>query len=273
MDNSASLFSHFLTCYNLLLMTITINGLQARYKQIGEGEPLLILHGWRGSMQSLDRLGRILSKKYRITVLELPGFGESDEPPATWTVSSYTEFVYKAMEKLNILPAHIVGHSFGGALGLSLAYRYPDACRKIFLISASIVRKPSLRTRFITIMSRLVKKIFDQPMMGMVYEFFRKVFYTIIQEKDYISVSKNMQAVMRNVLKDDLSRHVQDLRLFVHYIWGEQDQATPLWQAEYLQKNTPRSRLHIIKNFGHDLPIVGAEKVAILIMNLINNSG
>ena len=61
-------------------MKITVNNLNINYIQYGKGKDIVLLHGWGQNIEMMKPLGDYFSDNYRITILDLPGFGKSDEP-------------------------------------------------------------------------------------------------------------------------------------------------------------------------------------------------
>ena len=95
-------------------MTTVIDGIKINYETRGEGECVLFLHGWGANIKLFDRLMETVSKKYCAAALDLPGFGESEEPSEPWSVDDYVGFVIKFTRETGLSPVALVGHSFGG---------------------------------------------------------------------------------------------------------------------------------------------------------------
>ena len=70
-------------------MKINIKDLNINYIQYGEGKDIILLHGWGQNIEMMKPLGDYFCDRFRITILDLPGFGESDEPKKTWTIDDY----------------------------------------------------------------------------------------------------------------------------------------------------------------------------------------
>ena len=64
----------------------TINGLNINYFERGEGELVLLLHGWGSNITLFENMTAILERKYKVIAMDMPGFGESDEPAEPWCV-------------------------------------------------------------------------------------------------------------------------------------------------------------------------------------------
>ena len=67
---------------------VTINDIKVNYKTTGEGQDVLLLHGWGCSLEIWKTLQSQLEQKYRVTSIDFPGFGKSDEPKTVWGVEN-----------------------------------------------------------------------------------------------------------------------------------------------------------------------------------------
>ena len=83
-------------------MKIKINDVNVNYIQYGEGKDVLLLHGWGQNIEMMKPIGDNLCDKCRITILDFPGFGESDEPTCAWNVDNYVDLVIKFINVMKI---------------------------------------------------------------------------------------------------------------------------------------------------------------------------
>ena len=67
-----------------------------------EGKPILFLHGWGQNIEMMKPVGDGLQKDYRILIVDLPGFGKSEEPKTVWTLYDYVEELHKLMMALGV---------------------------------------------------------------------------------------------------------------------------------------------------------------------------
>ena len=95
-------------------MNINIDGMNINYICSGSGDDVVLLHGWGSNINLFGGIVSLLSPHYRIIAPDMPGFGESDEPPKPWCVDDYVDFVIKFLEKFGVKKAVFLGHSFGG---------------------------------------------------------------------------------------------------------------------------------------------------------------
>jgi len=115
----------------------TLQGKQMYYVEAGEGTPLLYIHGNTGSHEWYREVMKIPG--YRTIAIDLMNFGRSDRLESTDYIDLYADHVAAFIDQLDIEPCYVVGHSFGGAVSMSLAMRYPDkVCRMLLIDSAPV---------------------------------------------------------------------------------------------------------------------------------------
>ena len=125
---------------------IKVHNTNVNYIQYGKGKDIILLHGWGQNIEMMKPLGDPLSTKYRITILDFPGFGASSEPTVAWTIQDYADMVHELVEKLQIKKPVIIGHSFGGRVAICYASCYE--VEKVVLFGAPCVRtKTELSTK------------------------------------------------------------------------------------------------------------------------------
>ena len=106
-------------------MKIKIKGIFVNYIQYGNGKDILLLHGWGQNIAMMKPIGDSLCSKYRITILDFPGFGESDEPDVAWTIGDYADLIKELINNLKIEKPIIMGHSFGGRVAIKYSSDNP----------------------------------------------------------------------------------------------------------------------------------------------------
>lgn len=109
------------------------------YETYGQGQPVILLHGWLGSwgywLETMERLG----SNYRLYALDFWGFGDSGKRRERYLIGDFVELVDQFMERLGILKAPVVGHSMGGTVALSLALSRPDRVCKVAVVGSPVV--------------------------------------------------------------------------------------------------------------------------------------
>ena len=103
------------------IMNIKIN---YNYSNIGSDTTIVLLHGWGQNIEMMTPLSNKLEKNYNILTLDFPGFGDSEEPPFSWSVYDYTNCLRELIVFLKINKVILIGHSFGGRIALIYASKY-----------------------------------------------------------------------------------------------------------------------------------------------------
>jgi pimeloyl-ACP methyl ester carboxylesterase len=122
-----------------------VAGLQTGVCVVGEGRPVLALHGWGGSIRRFwpvaERLGGM---GYQLHVLDFPGFGQSVVPPTVWGVADFAHFVLAYLDDAHLAQTSILGHSFGGRVSLVWPRAAGRVRRMVLANSAGLKTPPAL---------------------------------------------------------------------------------------------------------------------------------
>ena len=118
---------------------LEIDGHRVYVREAGAGEPVILLHGFGGSSFSWRRVVPGLEAHHRVVTLDFHGFGWTERPSrlGAYTREGQTRLVERVMDRLGIESAHLVGHSYGGAIALTLAAERPERIRSLVLVNAA----------------------------------------------------------------------------------------------------------------------------------------
>ena len=105
-------------------MKIKVKNVLVNYIQYGEGKDILLLHGWGQNIAMMKPVADPFTDEYNVLIVDLPGYGDSEDPLYAWTVNDYVECFKEMFEKLNIDKPILIGHSFGGKISLLYASKY-----------------------------------------------------------------------------------------------------------------------------------------------------
>lgn len=218
----------------------------------GEGAPVELMHGWgcnRTTLASIERTVRELGRP--LINVDFPGFGESPEPDSVWGVEEYT----RAMEELLAAEdvdrdAVLLGHSFGGRVGILLASRNPIG--KLILVDAAGVRPRFSLIKWLKIRFFKIQKVLCPIFMG------KKRGQAFIEKRrakagssDYANATPRMRAILSRVVNEDLKHVMPAIKAPTLLIWGENDTATPLADAKVMERLIPGAGLVSFPGCGH----------------------
>jgi pimeloyl-ACP methyl ester carboxylesterase len=116
---------------------MTIDGLRLHYIERGHGEPLVLIHGNGTLIQDFLVSGIVddLAKRHRVIIFDRPGYGYSDRPRGLWTPRAHATLFEKALERLDVSRAIVLGHSWGTLVAVALALQAPHLVRSLVLAS------------------------------------------------------------------------------------------------------------------------------------------
>lgn len=126
-------------------MNKTVNGININYEQKGNGELVVLLHGWGSNIKLFANLIELMSKKYTVVAMDMPGFGGSQEPPSAWCVDDYVQFVVDFLKDYSQFKSvTFLGHSFGGRVIIKLNSRtdLPFKISKVILVDSAGILPP-----------------------------------------------------------------------------------------------------------------------------------
>lgn len=235
-------------------MYCTIGNLRAHYVTDGTGPTVLFLHGWGADISAYRQVIDFLKKDWCVCSLDLPGFGCSEEPPEPWDVDHYVDFVQDFMTETHLDRVVLFGHSFGGRIVIKLVNRSDISAKvtKIVLMDAAgIKNRKSLKQKVRERLYKIMKFVFQNPVMKFLYPTFPENMRRKFGSEDYLAASPMMRATLVKTVNEDLSAFLPGMHIPTLLLWGEKDTATPLWQGQFMHRMIPDSKLVIIKNAGH----------------------
>lgn len=232
-------------------MKINIKGMNISYEVSGQGKPVIILHGWGASLKVMKSVADAFEGKMMVYNIDLPGFGESDEPKEDgYDVYSYAEVIKEFTQKLEIKNPVIVAHSFGGRIALVLAgKKLIDVSKLILTGSAGIVPKRGADYYIKVYSYKLMKKIIK--LFGRFSENLAEKLKKKGGSEDYATASEKMRGVLVRAVNEDLKYLMPEITAPCLLIWGEKDDAAPLADGKTMEKLIPDAGLVVMPGAGH----------------------
>lgn len=235
-------------------MITEINGLKINYEMKGEGETVVLLHGWGANITLFADLISLVSQKYRVIAVDMPGFGKSEEPDDSWQVSDYSQFVIDFLSSLDVKKATFLGHSFGGRVIIKLAtcFSLPFEIDRIILVdSAGILPKKTPKQIRKQKRYKFMKKVLLSPPIKTLFPNALKKLQDKSGSADYKAASPVMRKILVSVVNEDLEPLLPEIKQSTLLIWGENDTATPLSDGKRMEELIKDSGLVTIKGAGH----------------------
>jgi pimeloyl-ACP methyl ester carboxylesterase len=231
---------------------------------------LVLLHGWGVNLGTFDDLSYRLSQNYRVIRLDFPGFGGSERPKGPWGVEEYTILTRNFLEKLGIKQVHaIIGHSFGGRVGIKGLGRKLLAADKLVLVdSAGINSTNTARNQFYRYAAKGGKLIFNLPILSLFRSTAQERLYRAARSTDYLKVGQ-MKEIFLKTIREDLRPDAKHVAVPVLMIWGEKDDVTPVKEAELMRAEMADAELVVLPGARHFAYLDEPEKVTELIQEFV----
>lgn len=225
-----------------------IKNLTINYLHTGTGEETLIfLHGWGQTYDSFLPTIEVLKNHYEIYALDLPGFGESQVPSEAMDIYEYTEVLKEFITTNNIKKPTIIGHSFGGRMGIIYA-ALNDNIDKLVLTGAAGIKPRRTRTYHLKVLHyKFMKLLCRTPFYSQFYEDLT----ANSGSEDYRNANEIMKQTLIKVVNEDLSNLLELIDVNTYLFWGSNDDATPIEDGFKMHNQIPNSELYISKNNGH----------------------
>lgn len=217
---------------------VRIGELEIHYSVVGEGEPLVLVHGLSGSWLWWSRNVKELAKGYRVYLVDLPGFG------AMWRFRNQFHLSKVALQldlwarAVGLESACFIGHSMGGYVCLALAKLNPPLVSRLILVATTGV--PTYRSVLTGIFPMAKAVIRTRP------SFWPILLYDALRAGPILLFRAASQ-----VVSQDASGLLSAIRVPTLLIWGEHDDLVPLKSGRQLRHLLPESRLFVIAHANH----------------------
>lgn len=203
-------------------------------------DAIVLLHGWGQNIQMMQMLGEPFKNEYRIIVVDLPGFGLSQEPKKAMGVDGYTSLIEKLLKELNVKNPILIGHSFGGRISVKYASR--NDVKKVILLSPALKGhdKKGLKTKVL----KSLKKV---PGINKLEGWAKNH----IGSRDYKAASPIMKEVLVETVNEDLSLDAKKIKAPVILIYGDLDSEVPEEDTKEYERLIPDCGLILYEGCTH----------------------
>src|SRR5579859_205737 len=235
------------------------------YSEGGQGEPVVLLHGFGASADSWYRFAKPLTKRYHVIAPDQPGWGASTRiESASYGYPAQVDRLHQFLSALGLKRVHLVGHSMGGFIASAYAARYPVEVITLGLIAPHGMVEPEQSELF-----RDVAKG-DNWLVASSYQGFDRLLNNVFARRPYAPkavVRYLADHAIRNAAKSvkifaemqtndpPLAERLPNIKAPALIIWGDQDRVLHVSCAEVFRKGIKNSELMIIPGSGH-MPLI-----------------
>ena len=262
---------HFEAFERIPIHTVEVNGERLAYLDIGKGQPVILIHGFGGSMWQWEHQQQPLSAEFRLITPDLIGSGLSTKPDIEYWPEQMLEYFIGFMDALRIRQVALVGNSMGAGLAIGMALTYPDRVSQLVLIDGlpANVRErltsPSIKRALDTAAPSWLASFGNWLFGGVMIE---SVLQEIVHDPTLLTPAviersnRNRQRpgvipplmTVRDTLplwESGFAKRIGEIRHPTLILWGEEDRVFPLPAGEDLQRTIKGSALVRIPNAGH----------------------
>lgn len=241
-----------------------IEGVSLRYVSVGQGPPVVLVHGLAGNLNFWGRNLEPLGRSFSVYALDLPGHGGSGHAPE-YTLPYAARLIFRFLDHLKVPMASLVGSSLGGLIALETAHTYPDRVERLVLVdSAGFGRSVPWSLRLLTVpglgeaLARPTALATHLSMRQTLYHPGRATVATLWSDAYPPWRARTLVSILRYgvdlwglkpcALWDGRRGQLRQPTLIV---WGAQDRVFPVKHAYRAQGLLPGSRLLVIPECGH----------------------
>lgn len=252
------------------LKRVSLPGADVGYVEMGEGEPVLLVHGISGSWQNWLETIPHLAQGHRVIAPDLPGFGSSPMPSWKIDMPAYGRLLHDLCEKLGIGPgATIVGNSLGGFAAVEAVTSAPGRFDRMVLVSAAGIintwapEQRAVVTAYVwktlsPLFARRSREIVARPglrqaVFGRIMRYPNRLGAELMYEQITSGLTQcpGFGDALHAAISHDLREQLGSLDLPTLIVWGFDDRIIPVQAALSYHRRIPHSRLEIFEKTGH----------------------
>lgn len=226
------------------MSTLNILNIKTHYLDEGMGQALVCLPGWGQNTEMFLPSFNHFKHRFRVIVVDFPGFGESATMNTAFAVDDYVDWLNALLVELKVENPILMAHSFGARVAIKYANLYP--VKKMILTGAAGVRPKRSISYYVRVYTfKTLKK--GMKLIKMDPQKLSKIFGS----SDYQALEGVMRESFVKIVNEDLSPYLKTVQASCLLVWGEKDDATPLWMGQLMEKNMRDAGLVVFKNAGH----------------------
>jgi pimeloyl-ACP methyl ester carboxylesterase len=250
---------------------IKVGDLSTRYWSLGDkGTAVVLIHGLGGSVDLWMHNIQPLASQHRVYLLDLPGFGGSDQPESSFSPFDYARFLHAFIGLLHMDKPTLVGHSLGGGVALYYALCFPENVNRLVLVdSAGLGKEVTWTLKLMSLPwvgelcsypTRVGVGLFfkyavrngvliTKDLVELYYRFFSRPGFRsfLLRMVRLIVTVRGTREQILTLIVDNLEKIKQPVLI----IWGEEDRVLPLKHGYFAKQKLPNATLEIIEGCGH----------------------
>ncbi|KAA3647197.1 MAG: alpha/beta hydrolase [Chloroflexi bacterium] len=264
---------------------IDLGGRRTHYVERGEGQPVVLIHGfnldWHTWMRNIDHL----AANFKVYAIDLWGQGYSTREPLNYGYDLFEKQLRLFMEVMNLQKTSLVGHSMGAGTSITFALRNREKVNKLVLVDSAgipvtlpfrskVFRMKGVAEFLLSLRTDMIRRMnlgdfWIHNMEAVTNSDYEKL-------TGYQKVAGSHEAVL-SILRKDFFNTLEDeivelgkLNISTLIIWGRQDNSLPFNSGEKMHQVMPSSKLEILEEAGHLANFDQAESFNELVTNFLS---
>jgi len=219
------------------------------YIEVGEGTPIIVLHGLMGGLSNFDAVTKFFSENgFKVVIPELPLYTTS---LLKTNVKSFANYLYEFIAFKNYDKVVLLGNSLGGHIGLYHTKLYPEKVKALVITGSSGLYESAMGSGYTKrsdyeVIKKKAQEVFYDPEIA-TKEIVDDVYATVNDRNKLIKTL----AIAKSAIRHNMSKDLPNMNTPTCIIWGKNDVVTPPEVAEVFQELLPDSDLFWIDKCGH----------------------
>jgi pimeloyl-ACP methyl ester carboxylesterase len=246
---------------------VELDGTPVKVIQLGEGPPLLLVHGLSGCWQNWLENIPYFARTHRVIALDLPGFGASPMPAAQISIPGYARLLERLCETLRIDAAAVVGNSMGGYIAAELAICWPQRVERLILVSAAGISAEHLHNDSVMAGGRVLAAIATRTaaqheLLARRPGLRRIALSFVVRHPELLSApiahelmqgagTPAFRPALRAIMTHRITERLSQIACPTLVVWGEDDHVIPVRDARRFGELIPNARVQILPDTGH----------------------
>jgi pimeloyl-ACP methyl ester carboxylesterase len=264
MFNQASTSQSQLSNHHVDLDDCRISYTQAGLKS--DSTPILFLHGWGISAEPYHEILQLLAQQHSVLAPDLPSFARSSYSKLISDYDSYAQLLLSFLDALNLQQVHLVGHSLGGGIAITLSALVPERVKSLVLVDSTGI--PS-----VSILEIIPRRAFEMTAQFLLPKLELKLFDIpqVFSHNLLFNTGNVVQALLLS-LYGDLKHLLPKVQAPCLLLWSEKDLTTPLNVAQEMAATIPDAKLTVVEEGFHEWGLWYPEKFASLVLDFVRQA-
>lgn len=248
------------------------------YSDVGQGQPLVLIHAFPTDKNLWNPQKKVLKKYFRVIILDLWGFGKSEEVDGkALPMSDYADEVKQLLDQLHIQKAIIGGESMGGYIALSLLKKYPDTIDGLILSDTQAIAdteeiKAKREAAAIDLLdhgtAQFIQNFMPKALSSAASEETKQYLQSILEKQSKFAFASSLRGM---AVREDSSEVLKNSQIPVLIITGDKDILISPEQSKNMHNLAKNSKLVIIEGAGHLSSLEQPEIWNRAILGMFNN--